>query len=445
MVSTRALLLGLLAAASGFLSHTRRASPARSVSVDAKKKKKAMVAPDGGVIAAPAINEAEAAAALAADQAAEARALQQQAKAQAEDAAEALAELETEAAAGEITAAAWRAACDADGVTSFADFGIKLAAAGVVSKAPAALWREACDASGVTSFADFGIKLAAAGVVSKAPAKAALAPTEHDVPAVIVGSGRIGSMLKSDGDAVMTSSSGWPADAPESGPIYVCTRNDALASVIEAVPEDRRADLCFLQNGMLGPFLEGRGLGDATQVLVYLAVAKLGETPTDGVTDANPEGLTAATGKWADAFASRLALKELTCHVKEGDAFAVAMLEKHVWICAFMLVGATHGCSVGDVEQKHAAEFDALAAELLDAGAEALGVAVPAGAPERLKAYARTVAHFPTAVKEFEWRNGWFYKITNDAVAAGKEDPMPLHTQKLYDLELPLPVAWMAQ
>ena len=353
------------------------------------------------------------------------------------------------AAAGVVskapTAAAWREACDASGVTSFADFGIKLAAAGVVSKAPAALWREACDASGVTSFADFGIKLAAAGVVSKAPAKAALAPTEHDVPAVIVGSGRIGSMLKSDGDAVMTSSSGWPADAPESGPIYVCTRNDALASVIEAVPEDRRADLCFLQNGMLGPFLEAQGLGDATQVLVYLAVAKLGETPTDGVTDANPEGLTAATGKWADAFASRLALKELTCHVKEGDAFKVAMLEKHVWICAFMLVGATHGCSVGDVEQKHAAEFDALAAELLDAGAEALGVAVPAGAPERLKAYARTVAHFPTAVKEFEWRNGWFYKITNDAVAAGKEDPMPLHTQKLYDLELPLPVAWMAQ
>jgi hypothetical protein len=323
---------------------------------------------------------------------------------------------------------------------------LPVATADVVSKAPtAAAWREACDASGVTSFADFGIKLAAAGVVSKAPAKAALAPTEHDVPAVIVGSGRIGSMLKSDGDAVMTSSSGWPADAPTSGPVYVCTRNDALASVIEAVPEDRRADLCFLQNGMLGPFLEGQGLGDATQVLVYLAVAKLGETPTDGVTDANPEGLTAATGKWADAFASRLALKELTCHVKEGDAFAVAMLEKHVWICAFMLVGATHGCSVGDVEQKHAAEFDALAAELLDAGAEALGVAVPAGAPERLKAYARTVAHFPTAVKEFEWRNGWFYKITNDAVAAGKEDPMPLHTQKLYDLELPLPVAWMAQ
>jgi hypothetical protein len=33
------------------------------------------------------------------------------------------------------------------------------------------------------------------------------------------------------------------------------------------------------------------------QVLVYFAVAKLGDKPTDGKTDVNPEGLTAgATG-----------------------------------------------------------------------------------------------------------------------------------------------------
>ncbi len=35
------------------------------------------------------------------------------------------------------------------------------------------------------------------------------------------------------------------------------------------------------------------------QVLVYMAVAKKGDKPTDGITDRNPEGLTAATGKWA--------------------------------------------------------------------------------------------------------------------------------------------------
>ncbi|KAK7230676.1 hypothetical protein SO694_00078042 [Aureococcus anophagefferens] len=74
------------------------------------------------------------------------------------------------------TAAAWRAACDAEGVTSYADFGITLAASRPPRGARAAggpadgrpAWR-ACDAEGVASYADFGITLAAAGVVSKAP------------------------------------------------------------------------------------------------------------------------------------------------------------------------------------------------------------------------------------------------------------------------------------
>ena len=34
------------------------------------------------------------------------------------------------------------------------------------------------------------------------------------------------------------------------------------------------------------------------QVLVYFAVAKKGEKPTDGKTDVNPEGLTAGEGCW---------------------------------------------------------------------------------------------------------------------------------------------------
>jgi len=35
------------------------------------------------------------------------------------------------------------------------------------------------------------------------------------------------------------------------------------------------------------------------QLLVYFAVAKQGDTPTDGKTDVNPEGLTAAYGPHA--------------------------------------------------------------------------------------------------------------------------------------------------
>ena len=56
----------------------------------------------------------------------------------------------------------------------------------------------------------------------------------------------------------------------------------------------------FIQNGMLQPWLDSKALGQATQLLVYFAVAKLGDPPTDGKTEVNPEGLTAAYGPHAE-------------------------------------------------------------------------------------------------------------------------------------------------
>ena len=67
--------------------------------------------------------------------------------------------------------------------------------------------------------------------------------------------------------------------------------------------------------GTTGDFLESKGLADATQVLLYLAVAKLDEPPIDGITDTNPEGLTAAKGKWSAAFAARLHSGGLKCRL----------------------------------------------------------------------------------------------------------------------------------
>jgi len=258
-----------------------------------------------------------------------------------------------------------------------------------------------------------------------------------DVPSIIVGGGRIGSALKElgvEGDVVLRRGDAFPA-TPASGPIYVTTRNDDLAGVVAATPPERRQDLVFMQNGMLGEFLEEQGLPDATQVLLYLAVAKLGEPPIDGITDTNPDGLTTAKGRWAEAFRARLAGGGLTCHVKQGDEYTKAMLEKHVWICAFMVTGALHGgVTVGEVESAHASQLRALVDELCAAGEAALGVRLEPGAFERLAAYGRSVAHFPTAVKEFEWRNGWFHKISQRALAEGRPDPLPLHTAALQEL-----------
>jgi hypothetical protein len=183
---------------------------------------------------------------------------------------------------------------------------------------------------------------------------------------------------------------------------------------------------------MLQPWLDARGLGSATQVLIYFAVAKLGEAPTDGKTDMNPEGLTAACGKWAPAVAARLQRAGLACHVLDEKAFQVCMLEKLIWISAFMLVGACHpGATVGDVEAKHTSEVSALIDELAAGASAATGAVFGPQLAPRLCAYARSVAHFPTAVKELEWRNGWFYGLSQAAAKEGRADPFPLHTAAL--------------
>ncbi len=150
---------------------------------------------------------------------------------------------------------------------------------------------------------------------------------------------------------------------------------------------------------MLQPWLDSKGLGENTQVLVYFAVAKKGDKPTDGKTDLNPEGLTAAYGKHAQAVAARLHSGGLSCKVLDKTAFTKAMLEKLVWISAFMVIGAKHKVTVGEVEGKHREEVGKLIAELAAAGSKELGISLDAGVVDRLCAYARSVAHFPTAVK----------------------------------------------
>lgn len=86
---------------------------------------------------------------------------------------------------------------------------------------------------------------------------------------------------------------------------------------------DNLADLVFFQNGMLDPWYESKGLKDANQVLAYFAISKLGEAPVDGITDTNPEGLTAAYGKWASAVAGRLNAAGLSCKVQMCLSYVV--------------------------------------------------------------------------------------------------------------------------
>mmetsp|Transcript_7189 Transcript_7189/g.15684 ORF Transcript_7189/g.15684 Transcript_7189/m.15684 type:complete len:289 (-) Transcript_7189:185-1051(-) len=281
------------------------------------------------------------------------------------------------------------------------------------------------------------VSLLALLLTSTVEAFSAVAP--GTTPSIIVGGGRIGSLLKeigTDEDVIVKRGEPIPSE-PSSGPIYVCTRNDVLVDVVAATPESRRGDLCFLQNGMLGDFIADQGLpDDTTQCLLYLAVPSLGAPPIDGITELNPEGLTCVTGKWAKELSARLRRGNLKCNLKDGDDFYAAALEKHIFICATNVIGQLNGgVSFGQVySDKYAAERNTLIDEMIAAGSKRVGVTLQPGTADRLAAYAASVADFPTGVKEFEWRNGWFYDISREAIEAGEDDPMPFHTEALKKL-----------
>ncbi len=113
-------------------------------------------------------------------------------------------------------------------------------------------------------------------------------------------------------------------------------------------------------------------------------------------------------------------------------SYAVRMFEKLIWICSFMVVGASHGgCTVGEVCQEHRPQLAAVVDELAALCAATQGVVFGPNLTERLCSYGMSVAHFPTAVKELQWRNGFFYNLSQSAIAQGKDDPAPLHSELL--------------
>lgn len=251
-----------------------------------------------------------------------------------------------------------------------------------------------------------------------------------DCQSTIVGSGRLGKFLREQGDGtdlVLVRGQRIPEDAP--GPVYLCTRNKDLEQIVLDCPDSKRDDLVFIQNGMLEPFLRKFGLSNNTKANIYFAVSRIGADPVDGKTELNPEGLTSVCGKWEGAFQQRLHKVGLSCKILKERDFRRGQLEKLIWICAFNLIGAVHGgITMGEVAQKHENEVGDMIRELATMIRFSLTVGMMADIEERLLAYARSVKDFPTALKEFEWRNGFFYEHSKLAMKNGFPDPTPIHT-----------------
>lgn len=268
-------------------------------------------------------------------------------------------------------------------------------------------------------------------------------PQSVDQPSVIIGAGgRIGNLIALagkdrdwdgfEGDDVYLKRGEAIPDGK--GPIYICTRASELDGIISACPEHRREDLVFMQNGYLENLLRKFGLDKNTQGNLFVGVPRVGAKPIDGVIPSFQEGLTNVTGKWAMAFQSRLHRNNLRCRLSFDRDFRRAQLEKLIWICAFNLVGAVHGnITMGEVATKHTSEVNQMVNEMSQMCRFTLTVGMGNNIEDRLTEYALQVKDFPTALKEFEWRNGFFQKWSTLATSKGLRDQTPLHSNYLQE------------
>mmetsp|Transcript_6274 Transcript_6274/g.7164 ORF Transcript_6274/g.7164 Transcript_6274/m.7164 type:complete len:101 (+) Transcript_6274:614-916(+) len=77
-----------------------------------------------------------------------------------------------------------------------------------------------------------------------------------------------------------------------------------------------------------------------------------------------------------------------------------------------MLVGTAKECSsVGEAGEKYKQLVEDVIMELSEAVSNNEGIAFQDGIKERLASYTEVVKDFPCAVKEFEWRNEYFYEL----------------------------------
>lgn len=240
---------------------------------------------------------------------------------------------------------------------------------------------------------------------------------------VVVGLGRIGTLF-----AGVARAQGWRVDGldraalpgplaePSPGrPILVATRNDDLDGLIPRIHPDNLADLVFVQNGMLRPWLAERGLLGTTQGLLYVAVQRVDAEPVPG-------GESLFWGPHAAAVAGLLRAGGIPAREEPDEAdFVRAVAYKFAWNVVFGLLGERLGLPVGQIADQHAEAVTALCAELAPVLSRALGLGLDA---ERMISasleYSREIAGYRGGLKEWRWRNGW---LVDEAARQGAALP----------------------
>jgi len=228
----------------------------------------------------------------------------------------------------------------------------------------------------------------------------------------VIGAGRVGAALRQRDPqrfALIDRAHGWDRlDGPAGAPILLAVRNDDLDDVLARIPGHRRADLAFVQNGMIRPWLAEHGLAQATRGLLFMAVASRG-APIE------PGGESPFTGAHAQTLVEAFTGAKLPATLVDAETFANTELEKLLWNSCFGLLCDAYDCDVGAAVADYHDDLHALVAELLALSGPALGVSLALDPLiDRLAAYSRSIPRYRGAVKEWRWRNGWFVELAHE-------------------------------
>lgn len=194
------------------------------------------------------------------------------------------------------------------------------------------------------------------------------------------------------------------------GPIVIATRNDSLESIISNIPKDRYEDLVFVQNGMYTDLLKKLGVEDPTLILIYFAVQSVGETPVDG-------GGSIITGKHSELISRKLKDKfDLDVKQVSNAELEQKMYSKLLWNTVFGLMCEVFDLSVGEIVQTQKDKACALTDELIEVIEENTSSKMPQSTFEDMCDYSKAISTYQGAVKEWKWRNGWFYEKKKSTV-----------------------------
>lgn len=223
----------------------------------------------------------------------------------------------------------------------------------------------------------------------------------------IIGKGRVGTGLSLLDESIQMfgreDSLEALNDVTNSDLILVCTRNDDLDPILSSLSRKAQKRIVLVQNGMLSPYISGLAESPAARAILYFAVSKKGDKP-------QPGGDTLISGQYASQLKEFFDSVSIPSRVVESSEMAKVEMEKLLWNSVMGLFGQVYEESVGDTLEKHWSEVETVIDELLPVIKKDLNIEYDRDELlKSLKDYSHEVDYYSARVKEWEWRNAWFF------------------------------------